>query len=332
MRAAVLERPLHLVVRDVDEPRPSPGEVVVEVELAGICGSDVALYQGSRPANYPLILGHEAIGRRTTDGMRVVIEPNIPCGNCAICRRGKANVCPCKRSLGLNSPGVFAERVAVPADFVHPLPAEIGLLDAVGLEPLAVAVHAFGVGQAQAGERVAVVGCGPQGLLLVQVATAMGAEVLAADIRAERLRLAAQLGARRTLLMPVDGALDNALARVRDEWTPSVVFEAAGAEAAVDAALAMVANGGSVVAVGLSTTAVSVVPLRFVRRGLNLLASLIYDHPQDFHRTIELVRSRRVQPGTQVGYVAYLAEAEDALQHVARSRPGKTVLDIGGVL
>ena len=333
MLAAVLEGPHTLVVQDVDEPHPAPDEVLVDVELAGVCGSDVALFQAKRPAAYPLILGHEAIGRLVGDGRRVVIEPNIPCGACPVCRRGNGNVCPRKRSLGLNSPGVFAERVAVPAEFVHPVPDEIEPLDAVGIEPLAVAVHAVAVGHLEPGQPVAVVGCGTEGLLLVQVAAAMGAHVLAADVRPARLHLAERLGADRTLLIPAgDGASGDALERVRDEWCPSVVFEAAGSAAAAMSALRMVVNGGSVVLLGLSATAVDVVPLRFVRRGLSLIGSLIYDHPGDFRRTLDLVRQGHVQPSAHVSHVSCLAETASALDQIAAGRPGKTVLDIAGVL
>ena len=79
MRAAVLEGPRSLVVKDVAEPTCQPGEVLVDVDLAGVCGSDLALFEGRRPTAYPLILGHEAVGRLAHDGSRVVIEPNIPC-------------------------------------------------------------------------------------------------------------------------------------------------------------------------------------------------------------------------------------------------------------
>jgi len=220
MRAAILESPGRVIVQEVPAPTPGPGEVVVEIDLAGVCGSDVALFEGRRPAAYPLILGHEAVGRIVDPvGTRVVIEPNIPCGTCAVCRRRRGNVCPHKRSLGLNSPGVFAERVALPAEFVHPLPPEIGLLDAVGLEPLAVAVHAFGVGQVEPGDPMAVIGCGTEGLLLIQVAVAMGARVLAADIRADRLAAAQRLGATDLVQIPTDDAPDRR-STLHYRWSP----------------------------------------------------------------------------------------------------------------
>ncbi len=333
MRAAILEFPGRMIVQDVAERRPGPDEVLVEIELAGVCGSDVALFDGRRQAAYPLILGHEAVGRiaqsgnsQHAEGTRVVIEPNMPCGTCPVCRRGCANVCPNKRSLGLNSPGVFAECVAVPADFVHPVPPEIGLLDAVGLEPLAVAVHAVGVGRVQAGDPVAVVGCGMEGLLLVQVAVAMGARVLAADIRADRLAAAQRVGAAEVVQIPTDNTQAEVIARAAADWSPVVVFEAAGSGQAVETALQLATNGGAVVVVGLATTSVAIVPLHFVRRGLRLLSSLIYDHPGDFQRAIDLVRTGQVQPSAHVSQIVALAEAAAALQRVAAGQTIKAVL------
>ena len=325
MRAAVLEGPRSLVVTDVAEPTCQPGEVLVDVDLAGVCGSDLALFEGRRRVAYPLILGHEAIGRLARDGTRVVIEPNIPCGACSVCSRGQGNVCPHKRSLGLNAPGVFAERVAVPAEFVHRLPPQLDPMDAVGLEPLAVAVHSLRVGNVMQGDQVAVIGCGTQGLLLIQLAVAKGARVLAADVRREPLSVARALGAQDTLHIGADAPPDVV------DWSPSVVFEAAGSASAVEAAMQMVAPGGSVVVVGLADQPVSVVPLRLVRRGLHLIGSLIYDHPRDFQCAIDLVEQGLIHPGVHVHAIAELSQAADALSRIVRGEAGKTVFDMRGV-
>jgi L-iditol 2-dehydrogenase len=339
MRAAMLEAPGRIVVQDTAEPRPADGDALVAVELAGVCGSDVPVFQGTRPVTYPLILGHEAIGRilqpgrsGLPEGTRVVIEPNIPCGECEVCRRGHGNVCPRKRSLGLNTPGAFAERVAAPAGFVHAMPEEIAPMDAVGVEPLAVAVHAFGVGEAGAGDAVAIIGCGTEGLLLTQVAVAMGARVLAADMREERLEAALRFGAAQTFVVPADETPQDVGARIAAAWSPTVVFECAGAAPAVELAMHAVAIGGRVVLVGLAAKPVAVVPMRFVRRGLTLAASLIYDHPTDFQRTIELVRTGRVRPSGVVTHVRTLEHVDDALQLVASGQTGKALVDVAGVL
>jgi L-iditol 2-dehydrogenase len=332
MKAAVLESAWELTVRDVPDPVAKDCEVIVAVDLAGVCGSDVALYKGARPANYPLILGHEAIGRIVESGRsdlpvgtRVVVEPNIPCGRCNVCKRGKGNVCPAKRSLGLNRPGVFAERVAVPAAFVHPLPPEIGPLDAVGLEPLAVAVHAFAVAGVTPGDAIAIIGCGTEGLLLTQVAVAMGARVLAADVRSEQLTAARNLGAACTVRVAADRSHELLIA----DWSPLVVFECAGSISAVELALQTAAIGGRIVLVGLGAESVPIVPLHFVRRGLSLIASLIYDHPADFARTIELVRTAQVRPSAHTTTLARLEDASDVFQRLSEGNSAKVLLEIG---
>jgi L-gulonate 5-dehydrogenase len=182
-----------------------------------------------------------------------------------------------------------------------------------------VAVHALRVGNVAAGDSVAVIGCGVQGLLLVQLAVAKGARVLAVDVRSAPLALATQLGAHDTLHIS-RGAPTN-------KRSPSVVFETAGAASAVETALHMVANGGTVIVVGLATEPVSIDPLHFVRRGLRLLSSLIYEHPRDFQCAIDLVARGVVQADV---HVRTIAELSDATMALSSTTSGKTVLDIGG--
>jgi 2-desacetyl-2-hydroxyethyl bacteriochlorophyllide A dehydrogenase len=337
VRAAVLEGPQHLVVRDVPPPQPAPGEVLIAVDLAGICGSDVALLNGKLAAAYPLILGHEAIGHVVDPGPSslprgapIVVEPNVPCRTCSVCRRGNGNVCAHKRSLGVNAPGVFADLAAVPAEFVHHLPATLAPRAAVLIEPLAVASHAFSIAHAAPGERVAIIGCGTEGLLLSQVALALGASVLAIDVRADRLACARQLGVQCTLQVDPGEPIDGLAARIAADESPTVVFEAAGAAHAVELALAIVARGGRVVLVGLATDSVPFVPLCFVRRGITVQGSLIYDHPADFERAIELVRTHAIEPSVLVGRVDPLEAVADALKHAASGERGKVLLDLCG--
>jgi threonine dehydrogenase-like Zn-dependent dehydrogenase len=335
VRAAVLEAPCRLFVRDLPPPTPRPGEVVVAVELAGVCGSDVALLTGKRPADYPLILGHEAIGHivdanatSLSPGQRVVLEPNIPCATCPVCIRGKGNVCAHKRSLGLNAPGVFADLVALPAAFAHALPAGLAPRDAVLIEPLAVALHACSISGVGTGDVVTVVGCGTEGLLLCQVALALGTRVLAADVRADSLSAAERLGVDATYLIEPDEPVERLATRMASDWSPTVVFEAAGAAPAVELAIHAVARGGRVVLVGLTAQTVPVVPLWFVRRGLTLLGSLIYDHPTDFARAIELLNARQLDLAGLVRQVEPLEAVGDALERAANGHTGKVLVDV----
>lgn len=328
MRAIVLEGPRRAVVRDIAEPSRAPGEVLIAVERAGICGSDVAVFSGSRSAAYPLVMGHEAVGRIADAGesdhapnTRVVIEPNIPCGRCEVCRGGHGNVCPHKRSLGMNSPGVFAELVAVPADFVHPLPEDVRSEDAVGIEPLAVALHAVAAAAIAEGDDVTVIGCGAEGLLLVQVLVARGVRVTAADLRADRLERARQVGAEALVRVSGDSA---------EGLSAPIVFEAAGASPALELALHAVAPGGRVIALGLATAPAELLPHDFVRRGLTLVGSLIYDHPTDFQLAINQVQGGHVQPSALVSRVVDgLEEVPLVLNALTSDDPGgKTVVAI----
>lgn len=333
MRAVVLEAPRQARVRDLPTPQLGDADVLVAVERVGVCGSDLAVFQGTRRVHYPLVMGHEAVGRildpgtsQHTTGSPVVIEPNIPCGRCDSCRRGFGNACPDKRSLGMNWPGAFAEAVAVPAAFAHPLPRGVRRDDALGIEPLAVAVHAVGAARVAQGETVSVLGCGAEGLLLIQVAVACGARVIAADLSPERLELARRLGAKRVVVVPTDPSpsIDRRL-------RAPVVFEAAGSAPAVELALRVVAPGGRVVALGLGSAAARLVPLQFVRRGLTLIGSIIYDHPTDFERAIELVSQQRIRPAALVSQVVDGLDALPAAMAtlVAGAPPGKTVVAIG---
>jgi threonine dehydrogenase-like Zn-dependent dehydrogenase len=317
-------------------PRCMGGEVLVAVERAGICGSDLAIFNGTRPAEYPLIMGHEAIGRivdarqsEHAPGSRVVIEPNILCGSCSVCRRDHGNVCPSKRSLGMNWPGAFAEFVAVPSTFVHPLPPQIAADDAVGIEPLAVALHAVEAAAVPRGEQVAVIGCGAEGLLLIQVLVACGARVIAADLAEHGLAVARRLGAEAVVRVSADTE-----AAIESQLCAPVVFESAGTAAALDLALRAAAPGGRVVALGLASEPAKLVPLEFVRRGLTLIGSLIYDRPADFHHAIDLVRERRIQPSVLVERVIDgLPGAPSAFEAlVAQHRSGKTLIDVVGVV
>jgi len=317
-----MEGPRRAVLREIAEPPRAPGEVLVSVERVGICGSDLAVFKGSRAAHYPLVMGHEAVGRiadrgdsEHVPGSRVVIEPNIPCGRCDVCHRGHGNVCPQKRSLGMNCSGVFAELVAVPAEFAHSVPAGIRIEDAVGIEPLAVALHAVEAGAVSEGGNVTVIGCGAEGLLLVGVLVARGVRVTAADLRTDRLEMARNLGADTLVRVAADSA---------ETISAPVVFEAAGTTAALELALRTVAPGGRVIALGLGTLPVELLPLDFVRRGLTLVGSLIYDHPVDFHRAMQLVSHRRIQPSVLVSQVV------DGLEALPSALSSLTSNDVGG--
>ncbi|GAA1211744.1 zinc-dependent alcohol dehydrogenase [Prauserella alba] len=326
MRAIVLTAPGRVdVVQDRPDPQPGADEVVVGIRAVGLCGSDLGVYEGHRqvPA-MPWVMGHEgggtivAVGAGVTDrqvGQRVVVEPNYPCLTCGACCSGRTSACPNRGIVGMNVPGLLAERVAVPARFARPVPESISDEALACLEPLAVAraaVRRAGVG---AGDECLVLGAGSQGLLLCQALLAQGARAFVTEPHPGRLALAEQLGAKR--LVPEDA-----------HGFPFVI-DTAGNSHTWDIALRAVGAGGSIVMIGMGGDPASLSTTELARRQLVIRGSLIYDHPGDFADTIAAVADGTVVPGEVLQYAARPEQAAQAFAQ-ARSAPGKSWIDLTG--
>jgi 2-desacetyl-2-hydroxyethyl bacteriochlorophyllide A dehydrogenase len=330
VKAALLLAPRRLEISEIAAPRVGAGEVIIHPTLAGICGSDVSLFAGHRaPPAYPLLLGHEVVGRvselgkevtKFSRGQRVVVEPNYPCGVCAFCRAGRGNICPDKKSAGVTVPGCFAEMFAAPAEFVWAVPDAISDEDAVTLEPLAVSLHALWQSGAQMGDTVAVLGCGATGLLLIHAAVNQGVRVLAFDKLPEKMEFARRLGAD---VVPSD----NIEKLWRDE-NVSTVFECAGVPATVELALSAAPRGSQVILMGLATRPASFVPLRLVRGEIRVSGSIIYDHPSDFSRAIALVARGGLHPSQVITDTLPFVSIDRALELASTGQSGKVLLQM----
>jgi L-iditol 2-dehydrogenase len=254
-------------IRLTDEPRPAatPAQALVQVTAVGICGSDLHWWTegaiGDAKLAQPLVLGHEGAGviadgpRR---GERVAIDPAIPCEACRACRDGYRNLCYNIRFAGHGkTDGMMRELMPWPARLLHPLPDQVS--DAAGalLEPLGVALHALDLGHVPFGGRVAVVGCGPIGLLLLQLLRTAGTGVrTAVEPLAHRRQAAASYGA--------DQVTDEAADLTG--YGADVAFEVAGNDAAVRLALESVRPGGRVVLAGIPDHDSTTFPASLARR------------------------------------------------------------------
>jgi threonine dehydrogenase-like Zn-dependent dehydrogenase len=331
MRAAMLVERKKIEIQESTPPTPADDEVLIEPKRIGVCGSDVSFYLGHRPTPYtPFILGHEVVGHivgvgeKVTGlevGQRVIVEPNYTCGNCTFCREGRGNICPNKKSLGVSVPGSFADLAVAPAEFVWPLPDEIADIDAATIEPLAVSVHAVLQSGIQIGDTIAVVGCGVVGLLLTHVAVTQGVRVLALDRYEQKLEKAVQMGA--------EACEGDDIEKCWLRENVSTVFECAGVVSTVEMALSAAPRGSQVVLLGLSSELAGFVPLRIVREGIRIEPSLIYDHPSDFARTIELVAKKKLQPSIIVTDTIPFTSIGRALEEASTGKSGKihTVMD-----
>ena len=331
MRAALLMVPSKIEIHEIAPPALAKDEVLIQPIRMGICGSDISIYHGHRPmAIYPFVLGHELVGRvvevaegvtKLNVGQRVVVEPNYPCGACAYCLSGRGNICPKKQSMGVTVAGCFADYVAAPADFVWALPDSISDSDAATIEPLTVSLHALFQSGAMMGETVAVLGCGVIGLLLIHTAVRQGIKVLAHDKFEHKLALATRLGA---VVSPTK--------EIKEMWQAegvSTVFECSGASAAVELSLASAPRGSRVILLGLASSPANFMPFRFVREGIRLEGSLIYDHPSDFARSIALVASGILHPSCIVSNTFQFSSIADAIELACTGHAGKihTVID-----
>ena len=245
-------------LRLADEPVPGlgPGEELVRVTAVGICGSDLHWWGeagiGDATITRPLVLGHEAAGviesgpRR---GTRVAIDPAVSCGACRPCRDGYRNLCTRIRFAGHgDQDGAMREFLAWPSDLLHPLPDSVPDTGGALLEPLGVAIHALDLGHVRLGARVAVVGCGPIGLLLIAVLRAAGARHIAAFEPLPHRREAALRYGADVCLRP--DILPQDLSELVGEGAEAV-FEMAGTADAVMLSIAAARPGGRVVLGGI---------------------------------------------------------------------------------
>jgi L-gulonate 5-dehydrogenase len=258
MRAAVIDAPQQLRIGALPAPRPAVGEVLISVGAAGICAGDLHIYHGRNPyARYPQVCGHEIAGvvAAVGDGVtsyevdqRVVVEPFIGCGQCYPCRIGRSNCCTTLTILGVNRAGGFAEYLTAPATHLHIVPEGLTHTFAALTEPIAIAVQACRRGQVETGDFVLILGCGPIGLALIEVAQLRGAHVVAVDLLAERLEFAARLGAE---TLWADGSLSQAILDKTNGEGAHVAIEATGSIKALEQTVELVASGGRIVVVGL---------------------------------------------------------------------------------
>lgn len=264
------------------EPEPEAGEALIETRATSICGSDLHLYRGHHPyTNYPMVLGHEAAGvvsavaagvTRVAPGDRVVLEPLIPCGECAACRVGRGNCCTKTRMVGISLPGAMAERFVAPAASLYPIPDDFPMRLASLVEPFSIGFQAVARAEVNEADRVLILGAGPIGLTILCAAKERGAQVAITDLIPERLALAKRLGADLTL----EGGDDAWTDRVA-EWTdgdgPGVVIEAVGRPATLELAVELAAAAGRVVVVGVTSEKFAIRGVDVTKKELTIYGS-----------------------------------------------------------
>jgi len=341
MLAARLHGPADLRLERVPMPRaPAAHEALLRVQAVGVCGSDLHTFRHARIGDTridgPLILGHEfaavveAVGAGATDGefrrlepgSRVAVDPAQPCGQCELCERGHPNLCLNLRFRGLwPDQGALQQQILVPARSCFPLPETIDDATAVLLEPLGVAIHAVDLAKIRVGHRVAILGAGPIGLCILQVARLAGADaVYVTDKFPWRLDLARRLGATQTWCCDQTDAVAAVRAATGGRGV-DVAIEAAWCDGSVDQAAEMLVHGGRLVVAGIpEDDRLSLKHSTARRKGLTIVMVRRMKHA--YPRAIRLVVRGAVDLGPLVSHRFPLEKAAEAFALNAEYRDG----------
>lgn len=333
----VASGPGNLELRELPDPVPAPGEVLVRVAATGICGSDLHIQDDEYKVVPPVVIGHETAGvvvaigagvQGVQAGQRVTSKTTIStCGRCALCRAGRTNLCPDRRWLGGHVNGGFAGYFVVPEGNILPLPDGVSLESAALTEPLACCVHGvLELAQPAPGTVAVVSGPGPIGLLCAQVARAAGAEVVILGTSADdgRFALARALGFRHI----VDVQREDAVAAVSQGTggrAPDLVIEAAGAAMSLAGCLRLAPRGGSVLQIGLYGKPVPVDVDTLVLKEIRLLGSFS-STPTSWPLALDLMARGAVQTAPLVTSQRPLAEWSAAFDAARSKSEGKILL------
>ena len=333
-----------IVLREVPVPGCGPSEALIRVHHAGVCGTDLHIWEwdswASNRLKPPVIVGHEFAGEITQLGSEagaagllavgdlVTAEGHIVCGHCLQCRLGAAHLCRRTQIIGVDRDGAFADYIVMPASNVIELdgiPTEIGAI----MDPMGNAVHTVLEAEVP-GSTVLVLGCGPIGCFAIGVARAAGASlVIASDLNPKRLELARAMGAQITL----NPTHDDVLARVRELTGGEgvdLVCEMSGHPSGHAQALAAARMGGRVNLLGTPSRTTEVDFARdIIFKGLTLYGVTGRKMYQTWHQMLRFLRAGQVDPRPVITHRFPLEQIADAIQVIKDGQAGKVILEVG---
>jgi len=344
MKAMVLEGVRKLKLRELPDPEPGPNEVVMKVAYCGVCMTDVHMYTGSFPVKTPIVLGHECSGivsevgsevSRVSVGDRVALNPLINCGRCWYCVSGRTNLCENSLVVGgagtviIN--GAYAEYVKVPEYNVVKYEEDVSLRHAALTEPLACAVHGIELARIRQGDRVVVIGAGPIGLMLTQLAMISGcSQVLVLDLRDDRLEVARRVGASDTINPKKQDPVE-AIRKATGGRLADVVIEAVGSPRTVEDAFKYVRKGGRIVIFGVSPrdAVANFSPFDVYFRELEVVGSYAVS-AESFIRSSALISQGRVNLDALITEVYDLEDLEKAILKAEKAEGLKKLVKVSG--
>jgi 2-desacetyl-2-hydroxyethyl bacteriochlorophyllide A dehydrogenase len=321
MKQIMLERPQCLVASESAPPVAGPGEALLRIHRVGVCGTDFHAFHGRQPFfTYPRVMGHElgaevvetpANDRGIAVGDHCTVEPYLNCGKCAPCRSGHYNNCEDIRVLGVHSDGGLREFMAAPVDHIYKSPC-LSFDQLALVEPLSIGAHAVMRSGLKPGEQALVVGAGPIGVAITQLALGVGAHVRVLEATAYRRALVERLG------VEALAAMDDGLA--------DVVIDATGNAASMAQAFARAGFGGRIVWVGIVPATVPVDDPTFHHRELTLFASR--NSAGHFPRVIRMIEEGVIDTSPWITHRISLEEVPARFEEVTRLEGLKTIIEV----
>jgi len=323
VRALVVHKPKNVTVAEWEDPVPGPDDAVVDVAACGVCGTDRHIADGSYPATYPNVLGHEiagtvrAVGEAVTQakvGDRVAIDPNIACRECVPCRRGDVHLCERLSAIGVTRPGGMAPHVLTPQTQLYKIPDTLSLADAAFAEPLSCVIHGLQRTTVPQGGVVVILGAGCIGLLTQQAVRDAGAgSVVVSEPVAVRRDLAEALGADEVYtpdMIEHDSHTDGY----------DLVIDCSGSPTAVTTAIRLARRGADILLFGVAPVGakVAIEPYELYRKELRLVASNI--NPHTMAKAVTLLAEGKVKVGEIVSQRVSL----DELPQLLLTKPSPT--------
>ena len=289
-------------VKELTIPKLKSDELLVHVDACGVCGTDFHIYEGNAPAKIPVVLGHEYTGvildigsrfDKLKIGDKIAINPNIHCGYCEFCRKGKINLCSNLKALGITLNGGMSQLSIVPVTQAYLLPNDFPFSKSVFAEPVSCCIHGINQADIIPGEKVIIIGAGTIGLIMLQLAQLRGAaEVIVLDPLQFKRELAVALKADH-VLNPFNEDANEKVLEITSGGADTVI-ECVGSQAAVQSALKLTKKGGKVVIFGLanSSAVINVYMQSFFHKELTLKSSIL--NPNTFQPAVDLIINRKI--------------------------------------
>jgi 2-desacetyl-2-hydroxyethyl bacteriochlorophyllide A dehydrogenase len=320
MKSVVIKKPKEIFVMEKEIPKPGPGEVLIQVMASGICGTDLHIYRGEYLGDYPVIPGHEfsgvitAAGNQVTRfnlGDRVAVEPNIACDNCSYCLNNRQNFCLNWQAIGVTLPGGMEQYVTAPEKAVFSI-GNLPYEQAAFMEPLSCVVHGVERAHIDVADNVAILGAGPIGDLILQMACLQGAaHITLLENNPGRAELAYQLGA------------DQVVNRMEDLQlnTYDVVIDATGVISVMNRAIDFARHGGTVLLFGVPPSGKNMEfeAFKIFQKGLTLLSS--YTSVRNSFQAVSLLQTGQVQVELLISHRLPLKELPKAFEMIESHDP-----------